>query len=335
MHIGTPSDTSSSVDSPTIFSVLNNFFSVLNNLNDHCPSTSANSQMLTRAVDNLMDHVFGFNALSGPIYFSGTASATLTSGSITGEYTITGGGSGVSAANVANLFTLPSQYFPSYGRAGRPNNADMKSPADKLSIFFRAIFGITDSAYQGLFATNPIGQEDSGTVLTTIFNYVLGADRSGYQTAANGITNPNPSTRLATCKFGGLNTSVFGRINATANSSLKPYGSITASASAKALTNPADYFAFTLQKYPIGTESGISTKTGHITAPSNAYDIVRLQALIQDLIFVQGYTTTIRDTQDQHDNENSGQGNGDNNGNNGNNGGNKASLGDTNASVSN
>ncbi len=61
VHIGTPSDTSSSVGSnPTVFSVLNN-------LNDCCPSTSANSQMLTRAVDNLMDHVFGFNALSGPI----------------------------------------------------------------------------------------------------------------------------------------------------------------------------------------------------------------------------------------------------------------------------
>ncbi|RZI45713.1 hypothetical protein [Candidatus Finniella inopinata] len=252
-------------------------------------STNVTGQTLTKAVDNLMDSVFGFEALQNDVRFSGLppSAPVLSSGYKLGAPSFSSGGvrflfsgyktgecSGASSVKstgevvqgptaneytilagkqAATLFNQLSNYSPfsiTLVIGGTVSDTPIcKTPAEQLSIFLRAIFGISDSIYQGWFTSDPLGQEDSGTVLTIIFDNVLGRN---HLTAVN--------------NFGG--TGVFGRINARQGCALKPYGSNTASPTSFDLKTPSAYFDFVLG----------SGKT------DPKYDILRVRALIQDLL---------------------------------------------------
>ncbi|RZI45873.1 hypothetical protein [Candidatus Finniella inopinata] len=234
-------------------------------------------QMVTRSVDNLINSVFGYDVQSKGVKFSGTDNSTLFSGQFIkdsnvkpsslndsrkkknkkrvvmqgtiGEYTILEG------QLVATLFNQSSYYSSpitplKFGRTVS-NNPVYKTPATQLSIFLRAVFGISDSDYQTMIPS-PVNQEDSGVVLTTIFDYVLGR---------NLIKPLN--------QFGG--DGVFNRINAKSGS-FTQYGS----------RNP-----ITPSHFPLSTPSSYFEAIG-ITSSDKTHDILRLKALIQDLV-VPGY----------------------------------------------
>ena len=159
---------------------------------------------LTRAVDNIMDHVYGYSSISSAVYpfpIVGTTVAYLTTYGYSGatnptapainEYQV------VAGQNVITLFDFAKK---------RAHNVALLSPAQKLTIFLRAVFGIKYTDFQTISFANPVDREDSGTVLNNIFTYVLGATRNG-----TGGTN----------KFGG--TGIFNNINKTGSTTPSTY----------------------------------------------------------------------------------------------------------------
>lgn len=188
---------------------------------------------LTNTVDNIMDHVFGNMSGGQGLKFSGTSGATLASAASPINYTITAGGT---------IFKL-------FDTTGNLANNSFLTPAQKLTIFLSAVFGINDftkvvfPTSTGYFGVAGSDLEDSGTVLNAVFSYVLGTNRT-----TTGTNN----------KFGG--TGVFGRINSTTTSGTK-------------LITPTVYFS----------ALGIADASNS----AGSADIVRLRALITDLIALQ------------------------------------------------
>ena len=108
--------------------------------------------------------------------------------------------------------------------------------------------------------------EDSGIVLTVVFDRVLGRNVSG--------TNPDNTTTATT--FGGGNA-VFGRINAAAGASglTKPNGTSLTVASGSPLTGPTAYFNAIL---------GTSFTNNTYSSDTGSHDLARLRALLTDLV---------------------------------------------------
>ena len=212
---------------------------------------------LTTIVDNIINSAFNADVLTNSSFkFPGANTISLSSTDSSGAYVITGG-------------TPISKLFSSSGPA---INATVLSPAAKLSIFLRAVFGINYTTYKAIdipstgtpyFDVFYSDCEDAGLVLTSIFDCVLGTSRN----AASGTNGNNGNPTNA---WGGAG--IFNRINAAANPStatLYPYGATTPSTNATALTTPLAYFNFVL---------------GGNGTSSSSSDIMRLKCLIQDLI---------------------------------------------------
>ena len=56
-----------------------------------------------------------------------------------------------------------------------PEDVYLLTPGDKLSLVFQALFGITQADFTGITG----GVDDSGVILTKVFDHVLGTDRDG------------------------------------------------------------------------------------------------------------------------------------------------------------
>ena len=187
---------------------------------------------LTMTVDKMIESAYGNNVLTNGGYkFAGSGTLTCT------DYTITGG-----STSLVGLFSKTSDAV----------DASRLAPAQKLGIFLRTVFGITATNFQKLFNptsttagnfNNASDAEDSGTVLTVVFDSVLGTDRK------------TPGSN----KFGG--TGIFGNINKAA---------VTTGTTSPALTTPSVYFA------------SYFTSMG-ITATDKSADLARLRALLTDM----------------------------------------------------
>ena len=214
---------------------------------------------LTNDVDNMIDRTLGSSSMSSAIKFNGTLGTSLTSTDTSRAALISG------AATIAGLVT---------SAGGKTTTYDMWTSAEKLSFLLRAVFGIKlatfASWFNGASGTGCFGSfsdiEDSGIVLTVVFDHVLGRNLSG--------TNSG-STTTATTFAGG--SAVFGRINAAAGTSglTKPDGTTLTVASGSPLTGPTAYFNAIL---------GTTFTNDSYSSDTGKYDLARLRALLTDVV---------------------------------------------------
>ncbi|RZI46178.1 hypothetical protein [Candidatus Finniella inopinata] len=166
---------------------------------------SVRDAQLTRAIDSMIDSVFSYQALAyAALQVAPHVNATNPTGALPAPITIYSNGTGNGPSNTnpseyalktgsnysiflnqAGMFgpdedddvvTTPVSLNPDSSNAA---TASMKSPAQKVGMLLRCIFGIDSDTFNKKLNLSPLDMEDSGKVVTAIFDRVLGENRTG------------------------------------------------------------------------------------------------------------------------------------------------------------
>ncbi|RZI45847.1 hypothetical protein [Candidatus Finniella inopinata] len=159
-------------------------------------TVAVTNMQLTQAVDKLMECRFGYTALSESRKFGGATGAKLMSAAEPTAATAIDLDGFSNIQLTINAGACPNTFFTTGQSLVK---IDWITPAEKLGMFLRTVFGISYTAYQGYFPDS-LSLADSGAVLTTVLDNVLARGTSNTKTTFStegvfGRINLNPNLK--------------------------------------------------------------------------------------------------------------------------------------------